>query len=69
MSAQVDKRRAAISLGIAFIALVFLLETSIAHRISPSPWSPWAWALLGAMAVGGILGWSWFRHRAHRAGG
>lgn len=66
-SAAELRRKAAISLGVAVIALVFLLETSIAHRSSPSPRSPLVWGLLGVMAVGGVAGWAWWRGQARRA--
>ena len=64
---QRHHKRAAISLGMAVIAAVFILETFIADRHHPNPASPVLWAVLGAVVAGGIAGFVWFRHLAARA--
>lgn len=48
-------RRAKIALGLAIICGVFLLETSVAHRTHPSPWSPWVWGALATMGLGCLV--------------
>lgn len=45
------KRKSAIALGVGLICGVFLLETSFAHRVTPSPASPYVWSLLGAVGA------------------
>lgn len=45
------KRKSAIALGVGLICGVFLLETSFAHRMTPSPASPYVWSLLGAVGA------------------
>ena len=45
------QRRSAIALGVSVICGVFLLETSFAHRVTPSPASPFVWSLLGAVGA------------------
>lgn len=64
---QRHRQRAAISLGMAVIAAVFILETFIADRHYPNPASPVVWALLGAVVTGGVAGFVWFRRLAARA--
>ncbi len=61
-----DRRQAAIALGIGCICLVFLLETSIAHRTHPSPASPYVWGALGAVAALAFGRALWLRWRARR---
>jgi drug/metabolite transporter (DMT)-like permease len=67
-AAQRDlQRRAAIAFGIGLIALVFLLETAVAHRHVPSAASPWVWTLLGSVAALAFgRGW-WLRAQAKTA--
>ncbi len=58
------RRKSAIALGIAIISLVFIVETSIAHRAMPSPLSPVVWSVLGVMLAGGVIMAAWFRRKA-----
>jgi hypothetical protein len=56
------KRKSAIALGISLICLLFLLETTFAHRVMPSPASPVVWSLLGAVgaiALALSVYWRW----------
>lgn len=48
-------RKSKIALGLFVICLVFLLETSVAHRTTPSPASPYVWGGLGLVAVGCLV--------------
>ena len=61
-----DRRQSAIALGIGCICLVFLLETSIAHRTYPSAASPYVWGGLGAAAALAFGRALWLRLRARR---
>jgi hypothetical protein len=45
-------RRAKIALGLAMICGLFLIETTFAHRVHPSPLSPWVWGLLATLGLG-----------------
>lgn len=61
------KRKSAIALGVSVICGVFLLETALAHRVTPSPASPVVWSLLGAVGVV-ALGFSiYYRGKAKSA--
>ncbi len=64
---QRHRQRAAISLGMAVIAAVFILETFVADRHHPNPASPVLWTVLGAVVAGGLAGFVWFRRLAARA--
>ena len=65
--AQRHRQRAAISLGMAVIAAVFILETFVADRHHPNPASPVLWTVLGVVVAGGLAGFLWFRRLAARA--
>jgi drug/metabolite transporter (DMT)-like permease len=57
-------RKSAIAFGIACVALLFLLETWVAHQRLPNAASPWVWGLLGALAIGGTAIGVWLRAQA-----
>ncbi len=52
---QAHARRSKIALGLACICGLFLVETTFAHRVHPSPLSPWVWGVLGATALGCLV--------------
>jgi hypothetical protein len=58
------QRKAQIALGIAVICGLFLLETFVAHRTTPSPVSWLVWSLLGSSAVAALCLGAWFSYRA-----
>lgn len=60
-------RKSKIALGLAVICLVFLLETSVAHRTTPSPASPYVWSGLGLTALGCLVYALW-AHRKSKTG-
>jgi hypothetical protein len=62
-------RRAKLAFGVAVICVLFLTETTVAHRTVPHPASPLIWTLLGSVAVLAlVLGAVWHR-RARQASG
>jgi hypothetical protein len=58
------KRKSAIALGISLICLLFLLETTLAHRVMPSPASPFVWSLLGAVGAIALALSVYYRRKA-----
>jgi hypothetical protein len=61
------QRKSAIALGISVICLLFLLETSFAHRVMPSPASPVVWGVLGAVGAIALALSIYFRLKAQSA--
>jgi hypothetical protein len=61
-------RQARLSFGISVIALLFLLETAVAHRSVPSAASPFIWGGLGLVAVLALLRGLWCRAQARGPG-
>jgi O-antigen/teichoic acid export membrane protein len=55
------KRKANNALGVFILALIFLFETSVAHRARPSPASPFVWGILGLVAVAALVLFLYFR--------
>lgn len=46
------ERRAAFAWGVCLISVLFIVESAVAHRHVPSPWSVWVWFVLGIVAAG-----------------
>jgi hypothetical protein len=61
------QRKSAIALGVSVIYGVFLLETSLAHRATPSPASPYVWSLLGAAGAIALVLSVYYRWKARSA--
>lgn len=60
------RRSAAIAWGIGLIALVFLVETAVAHHSRPSAASPWVWGVLGVVALAAFARGAWLSLQARR---
>jgi hypothetical protein len=60
------RRQAQLAFGIAVIALLFLLETAVAHRTQPSAASPLIWSVLGLVAAAGVARGVWCSVEARR---
>jgi hypothetical protein len=58
------QRSAALAWGTGFVALVFLLETAVAHRSHPSAASPWIWVVLGVTAAAAFARGAWLSAKA-----
>ena len=61
------ERKSAIALGVSLICGLFLLETSFAHRVTPSPASPFVWSVLGAVGAGALALSIYFRWKSKSA--
>ena len=59
-------RRAALAWGVGLIALLFLIETAVAHHSRPSAASPWIWSVLGIVAALGFARGAWLSLQARR---
>ena len=57
-------QRSRIAFGICVICGLFLAETMVAHRTTPSPASPVVWTLLGGVAVAALVVGLWSRAKA-----
>jgi hypothetical protein len=66
MKAADHQRQARLAYGIAVIALLFLLETAVAHRTQPSAASPLIWSVLGLVAAAGVARGLWCSVKARR---
>jgi hypothetical protein len=62
------RNKSRIALGMAFIALIFILETSVADRVDPNPASPYVWAVLATVAALALAAFFRYRRQAARAG-
>jgi peptidoglycan/LPS O-acetylase OafA/YrhL len=60
-------RKSRLALGIAVICVIFGLESSVAHRVMPSPYSWLLWTVLSVVGVAALVGHFWFRHQSRRA--
>ncbi len=57
-------QRSRIAFGVCVICGLFLAETVVAHRTTPSPASPVVWALLGGVAAVALAVALWSRAKA-----
>ncbi len=67
MNAQHWRRRSQLAFGVAVICGLFLTETAVAHRTTPSPHSWLVWTLLGGIGGGALVVAAFCRWRAGRA--
>jgi len=63
-SLKARARTAKLLLGFALIFLVLLGETIVAHRLHPSPASPYVWALLAGGAIVCLVLSAWHHSRS-----
>jgi hypothetical protein len=61
-------RRSRIAFSVAVICGLFITETMTAHRVQPSPASPYIWAALGSLAVGALVYAVWCKLKLRDAG-
>jgi hypothetical protein len=59
-------RRSRIAFGLAGVCVMFLIETRVAHGVTPHPASPLVWAVLGTVLL--LLASAWWRYQAARSG-
>jgi peptidoglycan/LPS O-acetylase OafA/YrhL len=59
-----NRRKAAIALGVCLIALMFGVESAIAHHHVPSPLSWLVWTLLGTVGAVAAVAAAVYRRRA-----
>ena len=59
-------RRSRLAFGIGVVCVMFLVETSVADRVTPNPASPVVWAVLGTVVVVALLASAWWRYQAGR---
>ncbi len=62
------RRKANNALGAFVIALLFLVESTVAHRVAPSPLSPFIWAVLGIVAIASLAIYFRCRRKALQTG-
>jgi protein-S-isoprenylcysteine O-methyltransferase Ste14 len=58
-----NRRKANNALGVFVVSLVFLLETSLAHHLRPSPASPYVWSVIVLVAVVSLALYIRFRRK------
>jgi uncharacterized membrane protein len=56
------RRKSQIAAGIGLVLLIMLFETVQVHRVTPSPYSPAVWTVLGTGAVV-LLAYAWWAKR------
>lgn len=61
-------RRSRIAFSVAVICGLFITETLSAHRVHPSPASPFIWAALGCLGVAALLYAAWCKLKLRAAG-
>ena len=61
------KGKANSALGVFILALVFLFETSVAHRARPSLASPFVWGVLGLVVITALALFVCFRVKDRKA--
>jgi hypothetical protein len=60
-------RRSRIAFSVAVICGLFITETLSAHRVHPSPASPFIWAALGTIAVASLAYAVWCKLKLRAA--
>ena len=59
-------RRSRLAFGLAVVCVMFLVETSVAHRVTPHPASPVVWGVLGSLMLLLLGASAWWRYQAGR---
>jgi VIT1/CCC1 family predicted Fe2+/Mn2+ transporter len=61
-------RRSRIAFAVAVICGLFITETLSAHRVNPSPASPFIWAALGSVGAAALVYAVWCKLKLRDAG-